>query len=67
MPFIKSIVFFVCFIYSAFEQHHAAIISVLWELVVNSNADLKISAATIMKILVGACVFEAILYFCAKH
>lgn len=34
------------------EEQHAVIVGVLWELVVNLNADVKISAASIMKILV---------------
>ncbi|KAG0609564.1 hypothetical protein M758_8G193900 [Ceratodon purpureus] len=36
-----------------FEQQHAVILGVLWELVVNSNADVKISAAVLSKALVG--------------
>lgn len=36
-----------------FEQHHAVILGVLWELVVNTNADVKISAAVLSKALVG--------------
>jgi hypothetical protein len=37
---------------SAFEQQqHAVILGVLWELVVNSNADIKISAAVLSKAL----------------
>jgi hypothetical protein len=36
-----------------FEQQHAVILGVLWELVVNPNADVKISAAVLSKALVG--------------
>ncbi|KAH7433811.1 hypothetical protein KP509_07G087500 [Ceratopteris richardii] len=35
-----------------FEEHHSVIIGVIWDLVVNSNPDVKISAASIMKVLV---------------
>ncbi|KAI5073490.1 hypothetical protein GOP47_0011503 [Adiantum capillus-veneris] len=34
------------------EEQHAVIVGVLWELVVNSNPDVKISVASIMKVLV---------------
>eukprot|EP00250_Pteridium_aquilinum_P009534 c18734_g1_i1 orf=241-3768(+) len=34
------------------EEQHTVIVGVLWELVVNSNPDVKISAANIMKVLV---------------
>ena len=38
---------------STFEKQHAVILGVLWELVVNSNADVKISAAVLSKALVS--------------
>lgn len=38
---------------STFEQQHAVILGVLWELVVNPNADVKISAAVLSKALVS--------------
>lgn len=34
------------------EEQHGVIVGVLWELVVNTNPDVKISAASIMKVLV---------------
>lgn len=34
------------------EEQHSVIVGVLWELVVNTNPDVKISAASIMKVLV---------------
>ncbi|MCO5584303.1 hypothetical protein L7F22_038227 [Adiantum nelumboides] len=34
------------------EEQHTVIVGVLWELVVNSNPDVKISVASIMKVLV---------------
>lgn len=44
---------------STFEQQHAVILGVLWELVVNSNADVKISAAVLSKALVSdLCIYS---------
>lgn len=44
---------------STFEQQHAVILGVLWELVVNSNADVKISAAVLSKALVSElCIYS---------
>lgn len=44
---------------STFEQQHTIILGVLWELVVNSNADVKVSAAVLSKALVitSLCLF----------
>jgi hypothetical protein len=36
-----------------FERQHGVIVGVLWELVVNSNADVKITAAVLSKALVS--------------
>ena len=63
MSYILNKMINYCLNYSTFEEHHSIIISVLWELVVNSNADVKISAATIMKILVGALFLRLFLFF----
>lgn len=43
---------------STFEQQHAVILGVLWELVVNTNADVKISAAVLSKALVRNCSIQ---------
>lgn len=34
-----------------FEEHHGIIVSVLWEMVVCTNANVKISAASLFKVL----------------
>ena len=63
MSYILNKMIIFCLFYSTFEEHHSIIINVLWELVVNSNADVKISAAMIMKILVGALFLRLFLFF----
>ncbi|XP_020252243.1 lisH domain and HEAT repeat-containing protein KIAA1468 homolog [Asparagus officinalis] len=35
-----------------FEKHHGVIFNVLWDMVVSSNADMKIEAANLLKVLV---------------
>lgn len=37
---------------SMFDQHLALIVGVLWELIVSPNADVKVSAAVLSKLLV---------------
>ncbi|KAJ8761345.1 hypothetical protein K2173_001401 [Erythroxylum novogranatense] len=36
-----------------FEQHHGIIFNILWEMVVSSNMDMKISAAHLLKVIVA--------------
>uniref|UniRef100_A0A2P2L9T0 LisH domain and HEAT repeat-containing protein KIAA1468 homolog n=2 Tax=Rhizophora mucronata TaxID=61149 RepID=A0A2P2L9T0_RHIMU len=36
-----------------FEEHHAMIFNILWEMVVSSHTEMKINAANLLKILVG--------------
>jgi hypothetical protein len=48
-PELIDAVRFLC----TFERQHGVIVGVLWELVVNSNADVKITAAVLSKALVG--------------
>ncbi|KAH9311798.1 hypothetical protein KI387_026833, partial [Taxus chinensis] len=46
-PELIDAVRFLC----TFEEHHRIIISVLWEMVVSTNANVKISAANLLKVL----------------
>lgn len=48
---------------STCEEQHSVIVGVLWELVVNMNPDVKISAASIMKVLVSTSSSCAFLIF----
>lgn len=41
-------------LHSTFEEHHAIIFNILWEMVVSSNADMKTEAANLLKVLVCA-------------
>ncbi|GMI66152.1 hypothetical protein like AT5G16210 [Hibiscus trionum] len=45
---IVNAVRFLC----TFEEHHSLIFDILWEMVVSSNIELKISAANILKVIV---------------
>lgn len=49
MPLV-TILFLCC---SAFEEHHHTIFTVLWELIVSSNANFKIYAADLLKVTVS--------------
>ncbi|KAG0631806.1 hypothetical protein M758_1G280600 [Ceratodon purpureus] len=42
-----------------FEQHLAVIVGVLWELIVSPNADVKVSAAVLSKLLVGRVMLKS--------
>lgn len=48
-PELIDAVRFLC----TFEEHHRIIINVLWEMVVSTNANVKISAANLLKVLVA--------------
>ena len=39
---------------STFEEHHDMIFNILWEIVVSSNINMKISAANLLKVSVSA-------------
>lgn len=43
---------------STFEEHHGIIFNILWEMVVSSNFNMKISAANLLKVLVRIPTFE---------
>uniref|UniRef100_A0A5B6Z3K4 LisH domain and HEAT repeat-containing protein KIAA1468 n=1 Tax=Davidia involucrata TaxID=16924 RepID=A0A5B6Z3K4_DAVIN len=45
---IVNSVRFIC----TFEEHHTMIFNILWEMVVSSNIDMKISAANLLKVIV---------------
>ncbi|KAI3462561.1 hypothetical protein Pfo_019224 [Paulownia fortunei] len=50
-PAKHDIINSVCFI-CTFEEHHSMIFDILWEMVVSSDVNLKISAANLLKVIV---------------
>lgn len=49
--------------YSTFEEHHNMIFGILWEMVVDSTAELKINAAKLLKTIVSFSTTRAHFHF----